>query len=193
LPHFLILCLIALAVPAGASTFTIPLPELVGAYGTYESAPRTATFHLPGTPAVVRGATLHLVGTTEVGVMTCDTAGGGGETTDSPWPTETFAEMNSTPDGLYMCEHVNPNVAGAFESFESFFGYAYGSAPVTWDFLLDGEGSLTLSGFPVGMVLCSSSGPPPTLAVTGAWMVVDADIPTPAPAKSWGALKAAYR
>ena len=72
------LILLAVAVPAGADIYTIALPGLHGLYDnvTEAGSSRTATFQLPGPPAVVRGAKLHVVGTAEIGTLHC---GGLGE------------------------------------------------------------------------------------------------------------------
>ena len=73
----------------------------------------------------------------------------------------------------------------AFEALES----------PTWSFLSDGQGEITLYGGTDIVLLggCTTSWPPPKFTVTGAWIQVDADIPVPAAATSWGALKAIYR
>lgn len=182
-----ILFLLVLSVPARAAVFTIPLPELHGTYPYATPAEpygRIASFHLPGIPAVVRGASLHLVGTTEVGTLICGAYA-------HPWPTETLGSMDDSPGHSWIAPSVNPDVAGPFETRSEFLPYA---SP-TWNFLLDGAGRITLSGNPTATVLggCYTEGPRPGLTVTGAWLEVDADIPTPAVGKSWGALKAIYR
>ena len=160
----------------------VALPELVGAY----PAIHAVTFHLPGTPAVVRGASLRLVGTTEVGTATCFSG-------DFPWPTETYTEMVGN-DFTYTAEGTNGNISGPFDIVIPFTAFVpAGHQPPTWDFLLDGEGSFTLYGKPIITVCEVTSEPPPTFTITGAWIRVDADIPTPAAATSWGAIKATYR
>jgi len=182
-----ILFLLVLSVPARAGVFTVPLPELHGTYPyatPTEPYGRTASFHLPGTPAVVRGASLHLVGTTEVGTLICGAY-------VYPWPTETFAFMDDSPGHSWFAQALNPDVAGPFETRSEFVPY---ESP-TWNFLLDGAGQITLSGNPTATTLggCYTEAPMPGLTVTGAWLEVDADIPTPTSPSSWGALKAIYR
>jgi hypothetical protein len=187
-----LICLLLLifADPAGAAIYEIALPDLQGTYdpGTQNGATRTATFHLPGIPAVVRGATLHLVGTTGVGTVYCGAS-------QYPWNTQTMGQMLDGPGKYWLAEADNPGVAGPFDTNTSFFGYtASGPAP-TWNFLSDGEGEITLNvGLPpILLGGCYTSWPPPTLDLTGAWILVDADIPTPASTRSWGAVKAIYR
>jgi len=178
------LLLLFAATAASADVFQIPLPEVLGTY----SGARTATFHLPGIPAVVRGASLHLVGTTEVGVVTCDDYPGPSQ---HPWPTESIGEMLDGPGKYWYADTINPSVAGPFDTTTPFFTYP---PAATWAFLLDGEATITLYGGPTITLLgCSTSSPPPSFTVTGAWILVDADIPTPAATKSWGAVKAIYR
>ena len=177
-----LVALLALAVPARADIYDIPLPDLIGTY----PAVHDVTFHLPGHPAVVRGASLRLVGSTEVGTATCFSG-------DLPWPTETYTAMVGN-DFTYTAESTNGNVPGPFESIIPFTAFVpAGHTPPTWDFLLDGEGSFTLYGNPVITTCEITSNPPPSFTITGAWIRVDADIPTPAVPRSWGQLKAAYR
>jgi hypothetical protein len=134
----------------------------------------------------VRGATLRLVGSTEVGTATCFSG-------DVPWPTETYTEMVGN-DFTYTAESTNGIVPGPFETVIPFTAFVPAGHPLpTWDFLLDGEGSFTLYGNPVITVCEITSDPPPTFTITGAWIRVDADIPTAAAPRTWGAVKAIYR
>jgi len=172
------------ATAASADVFQIPLPEVLGTY----SGARSATFHIPGIPAVVREASLHLVGTTEVGIVTCDDYP---TPSQHPWITQSMGEMLDGPGKYWYAEAFNPSVAGPFDTTAPFFTFP---PAATWDFLLDGEGTMTLYGGPAITLLgCSTSSPPPSFTVTGAWLLVDADIPTPAAKASWGAVKAIYR
>jgi hypothetical protein len=172
------------ATAARAEVFQIPLPEVLGTY----SGARTATFHLPGIPAVVRGASLHLVGTTEVGILFCDDYPA---PTQHPWFTQTSCQMLDDSGNFWFSEANNPSVAGPFDTTAPFVTYP---PAATWAFLADGEGTLTLYGGPaIYVLMCSSLTPPPSFTVTGAWLLVDADIPTPAATSSWGRVKAMYR
>ena len=173
------------ATAASADVFQIPLPEVLG---TYSYGARSATFQLPGIPAVVRGASLHLVGTTEVGVVTCDDYPAPSQ---HPWTTRSLGEMLDGPGKYWDAESDNGTVAGPFDTTAPFLKYP---ATASWAFLNDGEGTLTLYGWPAPTLLgCSTSNPPPSFTVTGAWILIDADIPTPAATASWGAVKAMYR
>ena len=186
------LMLLALAVPARADIFTIALPGLHGLYDnvTQAGSSRTTSFQLPGPPAVVRGARLHLVGTTEIGTLHC---GALGELV-YPWHTVSQGQMLASPDKYWIAEANNPDSAGAFDTIAPFLGLT-SSGPPTWDFLSDGQGDITLDGGTAIVLLggCTTSDPPPTFTVTGAWLLLDADIPVPAAATSWGAIKATYR
>jgi len=82
-------------VPAVASSdiFVIPLPGVAGLYGVGPApaaGQRSTTFHLPGTPGVIRGASFHAVGTTVVGTLICDD---GPTPTQSPYPASLTGEM----------------------------------------------------------------------------------------------------
>lgn len=189
----LIIVALCAATPARSDVFVISLPELQGTYPHYASptvSGRTATIHMPGIPAVVRGASLHLVGTTEVGTVYCDDTPG----SQYPWTTGTTTYMLDGPQKYWLSESENPSVAGPFDTNKPFFRYTPSGPQPTWNFLLDGEDTIHLDGGPGPTLLgCSTSNPPPTFTVTGAWIEVDADIPTPAAPTSWGAVKATYR
>jgi hypothetical protein len=177
-----LLMTLVFATAARAEIYEVPLPDLVGAY----PAVHDVTFHLPGAPAVVRGASLRLVGSTEVGTATCFNG-------DVPWPTQTYTEMAGN-DFTYTAESTNGNAPGGFETIIPFTAFVPAGHPApTWDFLLDGEGSFTLFGNPAITACELTSNPPPTFTITGAWIRVDADIPTPASSTSWGHVKATYR
>jgi hypothetical protein len=95
---------------------------------------------------------------------------------------------------MYTAESTNGDVPGSFQIIAPFTAFVPAGHPApTWDFLLDGEGSFTLYGQPVISTCEITSNPPPTFTITGAWILVDADIPTPAASASWGAVKAIYR
>ena len=187
------LLMLAVAVLARADVFSIPLPGLHGLYDnvTQNGGSRTTSFQLPGPPAIVRGAKLHLVGTTEVGTLHC---GALGELV-YPWNTQSQGQMLDGPGKYWLAEASNPDTAGAFDTIASFQGLAISGSDPTWSFLFDGQGEITLLGGTAGVLLggCTTSWPPPTFTVTGAWLLVDADIPVPAGTTSWGAVKAIYR
>ena len=104
-----------------------------------------------------------------------------------------FRSMSSSRK-YWFSEAQNPTVAGPFDTTEPFIRYTPSGPQPTWNFLLDGQDSIHLDGGPAPTLLgCSTSDPPPTFTVNGAWIMVDADIPTPASPTSWGAVKAIYR
>jgi len=189
----LLACLF-LAAPAlaRADLFVVPLP---GAAGLYSAGPapattvRTATFHLPGPPALIRGVSLHVTGTTEVGTIACDEIPG-----PLAWPTAVSGQMLVAPQGGWIVYGPMPTTAGAFDWTAPFLSFQTGPGTVGWTFLSTGTGQVTINGGPSSFVLtCGPSSPPPTVTITGAWLVVDADIPVPARGASWGRLKAVYR
>jgi hypothetical protein len=179
--------LLLLSAPAGAAVFEIPLPELAGTYGPQGPNGRTATFHLPGIPAVIHGASLRVRGTTEVGILRCDPGG------DYPWVTVTLGEMFAGPDQYWLSEATNPPVAGAFETITPFTFLSISHLPESWTFLADGEATIGFYGAPMGTVLDCIDLNPPSVTVTEATLIFDADIPVPTKVQSWGRIKAAYR
>jgi hypothetical protein len=186
-PAFVAALLLLLAAPAGAAVFEIPLPELAGTYGPDSANGRTAKFHLPGVEALIYSASLRVRGTTEVGIIRCP----GG---DYPWVTVTQGEMLAGPDQFWLSEAANPPVAGAFETITPFVFVSIHHLPASWTFLADGEGSIGFYGAPIGRVLldCVDLNPP-SVTVTEATLIFDADFPVPTKVRTWGRVKAAYR
>jgi hypothetical protein len=191
----LTLGLFALPRTAAAIVVEVPLPELAGTYGELSAGgSRVCTFHLPGLPALVRGVSLHVRGTTEVGVLMCD--GQDGIVRPQPWMTEIDGRMTDTP-GRDWWAWTNlpvegaPPVAGGFDWTGAFRSYDGG----TWGFLNDGEGTMELLGGATAYVLSCTPGswPPPRVFVEEATLIVDADFAVPAPVTTWGRIKAAYR
>lgn len=180
------------APPASAIVVTIPLPEVIGTHGIVppDSTGVHVTFQLPGLPAVVRSVALHVVGTTEVGVLICDTSTG---SAPYPWPTSVGADMSPPQGGFWITESPFMTVTGPFDWTGTFDSYGTGA---TWAFLNGGVGILTFYGTPSGYVLsteCVEDSPPPRVFVTAATLIVDADFSVPAALTTWGKLKAAYR
>jgi len=189
-PALIAALFLLLSAPAGAGTFEVPLPELAGTYplGGPQGPPgRTVTFHLPVIPAVIHGASLRIRGTTEVGIIRCDPSG------DHPWVTVTEGDMFAGLDQHWIAEARNPPVAGAFETITPFEFLTFSHIPPNWDFLAGGEGGITLYAGPACTVLDCVDLNPPSVTVTEATLIFDADIPVPTRARSWGRIKAAYR
>ena len=191
-------CALLLTAPAVASAevFVFPLPATLGTYPCAPACPgRTATFQLPGTPVVVHGASLHVTGTAEVGTIACDD--GSPPPTVLLWPTVLGGTMSDPPNNGWTASADMPLTTGPFDwtaPFTTFAVVGLGIKPATWAFLSDGVGEITINGGPDGMLAgCIPTSPPPTLNLTGAWLLVDADIPVPAHAASWGSVKAIYR
>lgn len=179
--------LLLVSIPAHAAVFEVPLPELVGTYGGLQGPyARVATFHLPGIPAGIVGASLRVRGTTEVGVIQCTNG-------DHPWPTRTEGQLDAGPHDYWISEAMNPPVAGDFETITPFVYISFSQVPANWNFLADGEGMITLYGSPVGTLLDCVDLNMPSLTVTEATLIFDADMPVPTLRRTWGALKSAYR
>jgi hypothetical protein len=193
--HFLSALLLLGAVTSASATITeIPLPELVGQYPAGFSG-RTANFHLPGRPAVIRSVSLHARGTAEVGLLLCDLY----KPTSFPWYTRVAGWMEAAPGFGWSVEYPNspgaPPMSGAFEWTVAFIPRAYSGPDTTsWYFLQDGEGSLTFNGDAEGYVLlCHEASPPPTVQIDEISLIIDADYPVPAVSNTWGQVKAIYR
>jgi hypothetical protein len=174
------------AASAHATVIAIPLPGLLGTYPVDEqNTTRTVTFQLPDPPTIVRGASLRVSGTTEVGLILCD-----GKL--YPWPTSLTAYMEDTPSHYWFADEGMPFTAGAFSWTAAF--QAVPPSGSTWDFLLDGTAEINLWGEPSGFILiCSPASPSPTLTVTEAVLIIDGDFPIATETSTWGRIKALYR
>ena len=87
-----------------------------------------------------------------------------------------------------------PTISGALDSTAPFTTLGYAGHPAaSWAFLSAGSGSITVYGGPGPSLLGCSATVLPTVTITQAWLLVDADIPVAAHGASWGAVKAIYR
>ena len=188
--RFLAALLVLLVAPAAhAAVFEIPLPELAGTYPDVSTPTgRSATFHLPGLPAVVHGVSLRLRGTTGVGIIRCPSG-------DHPWVTQTEGDMPAGVHELWSAGAFGPPAAGPFETIApmEFISFSTPQVLPNWAFLDDGVGTILLSGGPAGTLLDCEDLDMPSLEVTEATLLVDADIPVPTAKTSWGRIKTIYR
>lgn len=183
-PLVIVFCL--LPAVARADIVEIPLPGLVGPYPVNEqTATRTVTLQLPQRPDLIRGASLRITGTSAIGVANC---GGIGEA--ELWPMEFIAEM---PDGVtdtWMAFHEPSYSPGQFirtALFEPLSGTA------SWEFLMDGEGQVGLTGAPASAQTVCDPVLLPTGNISEAVFIIDADFPLPVRVSTWGRIKALYR
>ncbi len=168
----LVLASATCAAPARAEIYEIPVPGLQGVYGPSSAVyERSATFHLPGLPSVVHGASLRVRGTAEVGTLRC-----GVPPQDIPWPTsaEGWLIESVSPLLFWHAYEFMPVEPGKFE-----WTAVYKTSPAfqaTWAFLDDGEGLAYLFGGPAGHILggCSESSPPPNVTVEQVGLLIDA-------------------
>jgi hypothetical protein len=186
-----LLFLLAAPVAARAEVFLVPLPGLTGTYDSGGPVRRTVSFQLPGTPAVVRGVSLRVVGSSVVGQLNCSMA----QDPIHPWPAYIAGWMEDPPNSDWNAQPEMPIVSGPFDLTAPFLTAAIFDHPAgTWGFLADGGDSLIVIAGPGQNALdCSPNSPVPTVSVAEAWLVIDADIPVPAGTRSWGQVKAIYR
>jgi len=188
--------LLLVAAPAHSAVFAIPLPELVGTYPFGADSTqfvRTATFQLPGPPAAVHGASLHVRGTAQVGTYLCDLQ----VPTYTPWVTlvQAYIAENVQVSAYWQVHEYQTATPGSFEWTVPFTWAAFPNAPSTWQSMLDGADTIGLWGGPGFSAIpeCYPQTPQPSMTIEEASIVIDADIPVPAHALSWGSLKAIYR
>lgn len=101
--------------------------------------------------------------------------------------------MPAGPDQAWVAGAFNPPVAGPFETIPPMEWSTFSHVPPNWAFLDDGEATITLSGGPGGVLLDCSAFNDPSLTVTEATLLLDADFPVPAAKPTWGGIKSMYR
>ncbi len=179
--------------PAAADPFAVPLPVPATSTCGDGCFSGMLAFHLPGIPAAIRSATLHVVGTTTVGSIQCDDTPGA---PPFPWQGTIEGVMQPTPNQFWDAYVRNmPTVSGAFDVTATFNASSFYPTPLPdWSFLSGGSGTIEFMAGPAPTLLgCFPIGPRPTVHVTGAWIVFDADIPVATHDASWGRVKAMYR
>lgn len=176
-----------LAVPlARAEVIEVLLPGLAGAYPGDSTTTRSAIIQLPRIPDVIHSVSIRVEGVSIVGVAHCQQSGSA-----NVWPMEFVGEMTGSPDRSWLAFPPPRYLSGQFESTGDFEPLTEES---TWDFLMDGEGEIVLSGGPLReLLLCDPILWPQGASVTEAWLIVDADFPLAVEATTWGRVKALYR
>jgi len=178
------LCLFAPAVHA--VVVEIPLPGLLGNYPLSETnGTRTTTVHLPQAPSVIHSVSFRIAGTAVLGSVTCDEFGNGA------WAMDYFADMKDQSLKLLLAAPHPPVVPDGPFGWTAPFETTDGA---TWDFLLDGEGEISLTGAPALLIgLCHEPWVVPSGTVTEAVLIIDAEFPVATEPSTWGKIKALYR
>lgn len=175
-----------------AEIVEIPLPGLVGTYGS-ESSPchgiRSASFQLDRVPETVYAVWIRISGTVAAGQTWCDFSG---------WPPPGIQ-----PEGMDFS-------AGMFDSLNSFGWNAICATPdessafeyqvrfyprpgATWEYLESGLGDVDLfAAYGNPFVECYPV-TCPVATVTEAVLVIEGDFSISTDDKSWGAIKSLYR
>jgi len=170
---------------ARAEVIEVLLPGLAGAYSGDSTTTRSAQIQLPRIPDLIHSVSIRVEGVSMVGVAHCQQSGSA-----NIWPMEFVAEMTDSPDELWLAFPPPHYSSGEFESTGCFEPT---TEETTWDFLMDGEGEIALSGGPLReLLLCDPILWPEGGSVTEAWLIVDADFPLAVEATTWGRIKALY-
>lgn len=185
------LCALALgAASAGAVIVEVPLPALQGTYGwsSPSAGSRTAAFTLPHTPSVIHSVSIRLRGSTTVGQIDCDFG-------PRVWGCMFFSEMIGAASGGWVTDYSQSAPSGgAFESTLAYEGWSFPpSPPVSWSFLSDGQGELSLMLTDTNPLMCAELTAPPNGVIEEATLIVDMDFAVAARPRSWGQVKLAYR
>jgi hypothetical protein len=174
-----------LAPLAHAVVVEIPLPGLLGDYPLSESnGTRTTTFHLPQAPSVIHSASFRISGTAVLGSANCDEFG------DGSWAMEYFSDMKDASLKLWLSAPHPPVIPSGPFGWTAPFSTSDGA---TWDFLMDGEGEISLYGAPTALLGLCQQGVVPSGTVTEAVLIIDAEFPVATEPSTWGRIKALYR
>jgi hypothetical protein len=145
---------------------------------------RTVDLELPQMTQI-HSTSMRVSGITEVSSIWCQGGAVG------PWPTVLMATMVADATGRWLATEQMPMESGPF-AWTSEFSAPLGSNP-TWDFLLDGAAQLEMYGEPDAyMSTCTPTAPDPTIDLTEAVLVIDADFVVPTLHETWGAIKATF-
>jgi hypothetical protein len=178
--------LILIATAAAAEVVEIPLPALLGDYPfSAGSVSRTVAFQLPRIPTVIHGVSFRIVGTSNIGVADCHGVG-----TADLWPMEFVAEMKYSPDDYWQAREEPSYSFGIFTRTAEF---EPALETTTWEFLLDGEGEVTLVGAPLAALEQCDPLVFPTGNIIEAVLIVDAEFTLAVEPSTWGRIKALYR
>ncbi|MGD1047302.1 MAG: hypothetical protein ABR899_00955 [Candidatus Krumholzibacteriaceae bacterium] len=192
-------CMIAFAAidAAAAEIVEIPLPGLIGTYGSESPLPmsgcyttRSASFQLDRMPKTVYAVWIRISGTAVAGQTYCDFSG---------WPPPGI-QLEGMAFSANMLDSLNSSgwnadcaTAGESSTFEYKVQF-YPHSGATWEYLESGRGDVNLygAGYSNPFVECY----PVTCAVatvTEAVLVIEADFAISTHDESWGAIKSLYR
>ncbi len=160
------LLLVAFSTGSPAHIIEIPVPELVHAYDRYSPAEHV-DFDLGGPVDVVNGLSLRLVGEVFPGVQEY-------EGVEYPWCAEFIGSILDQGPGFWM---AGLNSEGPFDEtipFNDLLG-------ATWDWLLDGAGTLTFEFVPCGWFPETILITWPTGIISEAILIFDVDFVTGIP------------
>jgi hypothetical protein len=178
----LFLCSCVVAPSTRAEVVYVLVPGLTGNYPVNPlTTVRSAEVQLPRTPDVIHSVTLLITGTAVTGLADCGQAG-----VIDIWPMEFIAEMGDGWWATHELKFTNGNFEFAmlFEPIDD---------PVTWDFFLDGEAELALSGAPWTQLTVCDPLLFPSGVVTEVTLFVDGEFPLLVEPSTWGRVKALYR
>ncbi len=167
--------------PGRAEVIEIPLPGLLGEY----PAVRTVTFQLPGLPDAIHGAAFCIAGAAQVGVADCGIPGEA-----NLWPLVFTARMQDTPNQDWEATHEPKYLTGLF-TWTADFGATTDST--TWDFLMDGEAEIGLTGVPLEDLNSCTPVLVPYGEVTEAVLILDVEFLLAVESTTWGRVKQLYR
>ena len=174
-----------------AEIVEIPLPGLHGFYPGDSPVTREALFSLDRPIEYVHGAWLKLAGGATVGAFECwDDYIGGPCCRTAVVIAFTATMRDSTTGGFWIAGGNSMPEPGPFDSKQGFFPILH----PTWDFLLDGEGIITLVGYPTEPALdeCYMITPYPDAIVDEVILILDVDFRVPVESSTWGSIKALY-
>jgi hypothetical protein len=193
---FLPFLLLAALLSAPAYCDVVSEIELPGLTGSYTGADiRIAEFVLGNTPGEIYGMQLRLTGVLHPGTQDC-----------SCLPSYPYQSM-----GMHYLSYIQDQMTAPDSRWEGTYGlgtdfsdwsnvdfrFVITFAPVngaTWDSMLDGSGTIALNT--AGLVLdwryCYGM-EEPSCEITGAVLIIDADISVPTAYSTWGAVKSIMR
>lgn len=170
-----------------AEVVEVPLPALQGRYYLEDIVERSASFQMERVPISISGASIRISGTLIIGEMYCENPSG--IMLPEPYPINFVAYMSDSVTGdVWYAGEISPLVSGEFEIAMPFM-----ELHGTWQFLLDGQGTVKFAGPPVMIIMLCSPASWPDAIVTSAALLVDGEFPVAAENTTWGGIKGLFR
>jgi hypothetical protein len=174
-----------------AEVVDISLPGICGFYSadsSYSANTRTADFTLSRIPTTVYDVFIRLIGVADTGLLNCE--GAYGQRIIGPWDTDyDISMLDNTSGNLWIANFLYEDSSSTLDTTRTFWT----NSGATWDFLINGAGSVTLRWLPMIPVTACSLLRTPNVIITEVHLIIDGEFPVPTENTTWGRIKEIYK